>query len=125
MTKTVNKDRGYVLIELGDKTYEGRVNLNSIKKMEDGLGQSMLAMGVKLSMSASMGYADIRVDDMITILMAVINEVEEVDETELSEQFLAAGLAQGPNALAPILDVMFQPASTSDNETNEEDEGNA
>ena len=107
MSKTVNKDRGYVNIEIGEASYKGRVNLNSIRAIENLLDKSILVFGAELSAGASGGTPDLRIDHIIGILSAVINEVGQVDEEEIADAVIANGAANGIACLTPVLNVLF------------------
>lgn len=93
-----NPKRGEVQIALGDVSYNGRVTLDVIMRIERQMGKGI----VKIAQSLS--DADISTFEIVQILTPVIRAGgNDVDEKKVGKEIWDAGLATGMAACAEVV----------------------
>lgn len=94
----LNPQRGELKISLGEKTYNGRVTLDTLMRIESGLGMGLVKIAQKLQ------EGDLRVNELLSIITPIIRAGgNSVDQKEVGEVLWAAGLAEGMRVAGEII----------------------
>jgi hypothetical protein len=94
----LNPQRGELKISLGEKTFNGRVTLDTLMRIENGLGMGLVKIAQKLQ------EGDLRVNELLSIITPIVRAGgNSVDQKEVGEILWAAGLAEGMRVAGEII----------------------
>lgn len=95
-----NPKRGELQVVLGETTYQGKVTLDVIMRIERQMGKGIVKVAQRLS------EADIGVADIITILTPVIRAGgNDIQEKDVQKVIWEAGLTEGIRVCGEIIAV--------------------
>ena len=108
-----NPKRGEIKITLGKKTFNGRVTLDVVQRIETGLDMGV----IKLAQATSEG--SLKTSEMTFILTPVIRAGgNDIQEKEVAEALWGAGLAEGMKSISEIIRIIL---SSGGDEGNDEE----
>ena len=95
---TVNSLKAEKILNFKDKTYKARMSLDTIMRVEEALGTSILKVGNKLT------TADITLLDIITILtLAIRAGGNDVKESDIKQNVSEVGLVEAMKLTGELL----------------------
>ena len=106
----VNQLRGEVKIDLGGKEYTARLTIDSIIRLEEREGESLMKMASRLS------DADMTTGKIVSILLLALRggTGKDLNEAEVKKIVWEAGLANSMKAVGEILSASLMPESVSE-----------
>lgn len=106
-----NPKRGELKVKLGSKTFNGRVTLDVVQRIEVGLD-----MGI-IQLAQSMSEGSLKTTEMTFILTPVIRAGgNDVTEKEVGQALWGAGLADGMKAIGEIIALVLGSGGDEGNE---------
>jgi hypothetical protein len=94
----LNPKRGEMTLDLGGKTYNCKITMDVIMRIESGLGKGILKVAQGLQ------EADISATEMIAFLTPILRASgKDLKEKDVGEIVWAAGFAEGLKAVAEII----------------------
>jgi len=106
-----NPRRGELKIKLGDKTFEGRVTLDVVQRIENGMNMGVIQIAQCLS------DGSLKTTDMTNILTPVIRAGgNDVNEKDVGQALWGAGLADGMKAIGEIIALVLGSGGDEGNE---------
>ena len=107
----MNPKRGEIKIKLGSKTFDGKVTLDVVQRIETGLDMGV----IQIAQSASQG--SLKTTEMTFILHPVIKAGNnDVSETEIGQALWGGGLSDGMKAIAEIIALILNSGEDEGNE---------
>jgi len=95
---TVNSLKAEKILNFKDKTYKARMSLDTIMRIEEALGTSILKVGNKLT------TADITLLDIITILtLAIRAGGNDINESDIKKHVSEIGLVEAMKLTGELL----------------------
>lgn len=93
-----NPKRGEMTIALGEKTYQARVTMDVVMRIERSLGKGIIKI------ASSLSEADISTEQIVNIITPVVraggNDIKDVD---IKKDLWDAGLAEGIRVCSEII----------------------
>lgn len=94
----LNPQRGEIKVNLGEKTYTGRVTLDTLMRIENALGMGLVKIAQKLQ------EGDLKVNELLSIITPIVRAGgNSVDQKEIGEIVWAAGLAEAMRVAGEII----------------------
>lgn len=107
----MNPKRGEIKIKLGKKTFDGKVTLDVVQRIETGLDMGI----IQIAQAASEGT--LKTTEMTFILHPVIKAGNnDVSETEVGQALWGGGLTDGIKAIAEIIALVLNSGGDEGNE---------
>lgn len=107
----VNPKRGELRLTLGKKTFDARVTLDAVMRIETSLGKGLVKI------ANSLQEADISTMEIVGILTPVIRGGgNDVNEKDVGQAVFEAGLAEGMKCCAEVLASALSAGNTEGND---------
>jgi len=93
-----NPKRGEIKVSLGEKTYDCKINMDTIMRIEQNCGRGILTIANGLS------KAEMSTQDMVSIMTPVLRSSgEDLKDKDVGKIIWEAGLTEGLRVIAEVV----------------------